>query len=516
MANLSTGFHLMTLLVHILILGILSSVILLEGALLFPKRSRHHRFITPKPIPCHNRHASAISHTIDQIQDHLENTPSNEFHIEKYEVYKQFIQDVLASPRVSRRETNEDLDVVARVLLEPTLVPYFPIDSWYDDQSDIYPPDNVTASRKQTFINQLRSQRDTYMNITGISTEQYKLALKALNYLGDTCAKRNASLPLFLGWTKVKELGVMLQENALSTYLYVLTNSNSLPSTISTDQAIHDWSNETDTLLSEIAGFHDLMYQPCEKTVTLRIKSYIDRGDVHKAERLLDTLPKVGGELRLRTCVPILDVYCRQNGDMASALKLYKKMKESSTVLLESEIFSMLISSLAAYGYFCPNAAPINGAQELGYTKGPELLNEILRDMAEDVVEISNKAATEIRNGFVQGFQGLKMSRNLERVPWDCQLFPVSHPALSDELVACRVTVDERTGQCPRSQTRLKLMVLSQEDRRQMYNVLLNMAESQFESYDAKLEAKNQKSKVDLLESDFARNELQKFAVWLE
>jgi hypothetical protein len=49
-----------------------------------------------------------------------------------------------------------------------------------------------------------------------------------------------------------------------------------------------------------------------------------------------------------------------------------------------------------------------------------------------------------------------------------------------------------------------------------MFNVLLNMAEAQFESYDAKLDAKNQKSKAEGLERDFARNELQKFASWLE
>ena len=439
---------------------------------------------------------------IMQMPDEPVSGPTSDFSINKNHVYKQFILDVLASPRVSRRESDEDMIVVSKILLEPSFVTYFQI----DEQSVTSAETNVTYSRKQMFMNQLRSQRDKYMNITGITTAQYKLALKALNYLGDTCAKRNSSLPLYVGWSKVRELGVILQENALSTYLYVLT----------TESSNEDWSYETDVILSEVATFHDLMYEPCEKTVTLRIKSYIDRGDVCKAELLLDTLPKVGGELRLRTCVPILELYCRRNGDMASALKLYKKMKASSTVLLEPEIFSMIISSLAIHGCFQPNATYIDSAFALGYSKGPELLDQLLTDMAEDVVEISNTAATEIRNGFVQGFKGLNIARNLERVPWDCQLYPVAHPASPDELIACRVTVDGKTGLCPRSQTRLKLMVLSEEDRRQMYNVLFNMAESQFNDYDAKLEAKNQNLKTDLPERDFARNELQKFASWLE
>jgi len=311
----------------------------------------------------------------------------------------------------------------------------------------------------------------------------------------------------------------------LSTYLYVLSSSTKTTTTtnayISTrTTTIHEEnvpsSQETDDLLSEIATFHDLLYEPCEKTITLRIKSYIHRGDVQKAEILLDTLPKMGGDLRLRTCVPILEQYCRYKPDMAAALKLYKKMRSSSTVLLEPEIFAMILSSLATQGYFQPNATMIEGALELGYSQGPSLLDEILGDMAEDVVEITNIAATEIRNGFVEGFQGWTMAHTLHRVPWDCQLYPVNYPAVSDELVACRVTVDEKTGFCPRSQTRLKLMVLSDEDRRRMFDVLLNMAEAQFESYDLKLEAKNQRSKVDVLEGDFARNELKKFASWLE
>jgi len=145
---------------------------------------------------------------------------------EKYNIYKQSMRDVLQSSRVSRRETDEDLQVVSKILLDTSSIPYFPID-WIDDytlmmnETNIEPSSSsatttvtnrnhsysLSSSRKHTFMNNLKSQRDLYINVTGIQPNQYKLAVKALNYLGDSCAKKNFPYPLHYGWMKVRELG---------------------------------------------------------------------------------------------------------------------------------------------------------------------------------------------------------------------------------------------------------------------------------------------------------------------
>jgi hypothetical protein len=72
----------------------------------------------------------------------------------------------------------------------------------------------------------------------------------------------------------MKECGMLPRENGLSTYMYAL----------SLDEAFADVS-------AEVASLHDLLYEPNEKTITLRIKELIFRNDALGAEKILASLP---------------------------------------------------------------------------------------------------------------------------------------------------------------------------------------------------------------------------------
>ena len=109
-------------------------------------------------------------------------------------------------------------------------------------------------------------------------------------------------------------------------------------------------SSSSDTA-TEVATFHDLFYEPNEKTVTLRIKSMIANENAAGAEELLQGSVGNGEWKKLRTYVPLLEMYCRQ-GDMTSALHLYRQMQKQSRVHFEPETYALLLGTLAERGWF--------------------------------------------------------------------------------------------------------------------------------------------------------------------
>eukprot|EP00553_Chaetoceros_curvisetus_P010419 CAMPEP_0204633726 /NCGR_PEP_ID=MMETSP0717-20131115/27825_1 /ASSEMBLY_ACC=CAM_ASM_000666 /TAXON_ID=230516 /ORGANISM="Chaetoceros curvisetus" /LENGTH=91 /DNA_ID=CAMNT_0051651977 /DNA_START=153 /DNA_END=424 /DNA_ORIENTATION=- len=89
-----------------------------------------------------------------------------------------------------------------------------------------------------------------------------------------------------------------------------------------------------------------------------------------------------------------MKLYCEQ-GNVSSALKLFKRMREATNVLLEPENYVLLVSVLAENGYFRSNSDPVAGAKEIGYNSdcGPEFFDELLQEMSEDILEISSASA---------------------------------------------------------------------------------------------------------------------------
>jgi hypothetical protein len=125
----------------------------------------------------------------------------------------------------------------------------------------------------EDFQNNLRAQKEAFMAKTNLTSIQYGYATKVLAYIGDYCAKRQEPRPLTIAWRKLLESGVLPRENTISTYMYALA-----------------LDERTSDLCGQAAMVHDLLFEPNEKTVALRIKGHIASGDAVGAEVLLQTL----------------------------------------------------------------------------------------------------------------------------------------------------------------------------------------------------------------------------------
>lgn len=353
-------------------------------------------------------------------------------------------------------------------------------------------------SSSDTFRSDRKEHQQRFMNATGFSPAQYDYAMRCLTYTGDKCAKGKSSAPVLVAWHKMQESGMVPRENCVSAYMYVLGLSE----------------DDRDTCL-EVATFHDLLYAPNEKTITLRIKSYITRGDAVGAEGILDSLPDKGKSAewkRLRTFLPILSHYCSV-GDPSSVLRLFRQMRVSEGVFLDADTYALAIGSLARQGCFRLDAAPIDGATEYGFSDafGPKLFNELASELADDLLELSESAAKTIFNSFRTGFADTDALGDQSEVQ--------DIPACADfdgRLLLGQVQVNDTTAVCPESGARLRLFTLNERQRKHVHNTLLEMAAAQHEEYGEKLNARSKSNRpLEPRDGDYALQELSKFSEWL-
>jgi pentatricopeptide repeat protein len=409
--------------------------------------------------------------------------------------YKVAMADVLSSFRVmQKKDREEDLDSAKRFLFAS------------NRNVDI----DISLSNPNDFQEQIKRQSQKIEDEGKLNSHQRQLALRALSYMGDYCAKKQTSLPLYVAWDKIKEAGLTPRNHALSSYLYMLSSQNDIDDIVS--------SSDGSDITGEVATFHDVMYEPTENTVSIRIKSLVRQGKAAEAEDLLWALGSTNTKvLRLRTCLPVLELYCQQ-GNASSALRVYHRMRKAPSVHFESYTYVGFISFLARLGNLKCNAHSIEGASDLGYPdSGPKLLDRIVSDMAEEILEITSHQAIEIRNAMVEGFCDTTSVRNLAKVPFDCTLASVDVPADPDELVASRVTITANSMSCPRTNTKLRLIDLETNQKERMHATLLKMADTQFEAYDAMLQSKGHKSsKASNMEENYAAKHLKSFADWLD
>lgn len=410
--------------------------------------------------------------------------------------YIKAISEVLSAFRVMQKKDNqEDLESAKHFLFATQRI----VDT------------NLSLNNAQEFQLWRLNQSQHFQELLELNPKQRQLALRALSYVGDYCAKMKTSLPLYIAWDKIKEAGFAPRNNALSSYLYMLSSNP--------DGSIQTCTSyDVNNIPGEVAMYHDFLYEPTENTVSIRIKRLVQEGNAEGAEALLWGLDVSNSKaLRLRTCLPVLELYCQQ-GELSSALKVYNRMCSSSSVHFEADTYVNFIISIARLGSFNCDADEIQSAIDLDYPPcGPQLLDRIATDMSEDILEITGKQAIGIRNAMVEGFRGMNAIRNLAQVPFDCALASTDVPAEVDELVANRITVDSNTMLCPRTNTKLRLIHLEREQKEHMHATLLKMAESQFEAYDAMLQSKGHKpSKGSLLEENYAAKHLEGFAEWLD
>lgn len=455
-------------------------------------------------------------------------TPYNDDNL--FSAYLSSMEEVLGSFRVmQKKDSIEDLEQAKKFLFAPQRYVQIKECSKPESDSESY------LQTKQSFQDCRKEQSKSFQDATGLSQNQKQLVVRALSYMGDYCAKKRMSAPLYVAWDKIKESGVSPKENAISAYLYMLS---SMP-------LEKDFEYD---IATEVAIYHDLIYKPTENTVSISIKSLVERGRTEQAEQLLWDLEATAREnakvvnnnpnakkkqkehdlLKLRTCIPVLESFFN-DGNITRGFQLYMKMQTIPSVIFDAETYVLMLTSLARRGFFrntanAAHAISTSVLDELGFEQGygAGLFNGLVSQMAEDVLDISSDSAKEIRNAFVDSFSSLnpsaqKAGRNLYHVPFDCDMAPLSTLSKADELVANRVRLGTNSTSCPRTNATLRLIQLDEDQRKHVHDTLLEMADHQFEVYQAKMQQKSKKAKTasDPLEDNYAKKHIEGFAKWL-
>lgn len=435
---------------------------------------------------------------------------------EVWQSYTELMSDVMQADRVLRKRkkiTEEQIQAVQAYLLEKV-----PLEA-----HDIGPPPSILSRMDQSeetqeddaqqklFRNQLQTRQEEFRQHTNFTSEVYEYCGRSLSYLADICAKGQQTAPCLIAWSKIIESGLIPLENTLSTYMYVLSMDNDK---IVKGSALQQ--QQTGALL-EVAAFHEILYGPNEKSVTLRIKTLVANGDAAAAEDWLNKHYDGGQEkkqslqpMRLRTYAPILEYYCEE-GDIESALRLYQDMQQSEGVHLDAETYARIIGSTARHGWFRlpreqqPTAAQTCDLTQYGFSAspGPELLDELMERLAEDLLEVDEASANVLLRAFEDGF-----AANADTGGED-----------KPRVVATRVSVDNTTAICPETNVKLRLFTLTEEQKRLVHDNLLQMAAVEHEDYFGKIQArKPQAAKIQNKTRDggqVAVKELSKFSDWL-
>ncbi len=376
---------------------------------------------------------------IDKMKNNEDN--ANRFDRHSYEQYETMMSELVYSERYRRKRSRRFYDdeilqpVIDWLLKDERFIPYdyhilmeaieggivtSPNDS--EDKEDITQSDNFSGnsstssnmtldkksmrksfrvevstkgSQSQQFLEQLQEQRQSFMEKSGFTNQQYDHAVRAFNILSSRCAKIGSTSSVSIAWEKMKEAGIIPASDAMTSYLYVsgmmtasglfrmppslenahltaaaaTTASNHLSSVLNilgtannleTTRLPNKNDNETENnnpsgridLPTEIAVFHDLLFEPTEKSISLRVKRLVSQGNASGAEELLNSIPSISNDdAKLRTYLPVLKLYCEQR-NFNSALKLFKRMRDEPSVRLEPENYVLLISALAENGYF--------------------------------------------------------------------------------------------------------------------------------------------------------------------
>ena len=188
--------------------------------------------------------------------------------------------------------------------------------------------------------------------------------------------------------------------------------------------------------------------------------------------------------LRLRAYQPILKLYL-DRGDVSSAMSLFKRMRETPSVILEAETYVQLIAAVAENGFFCTDAPPIEGCLELGFDppSGPALLDQLVSALAEDFLEITPALAKRLHTAMIKAFKNTEIGRNLEELHPLAPLQQDNETGRPGDVLASRVEIDTNTGICPKSGARLRLITLDQQQRHKLKGGLLELADTQFKRF---------------------------------
>lgn len=431
------------------------------------------------------------------------------FDQQQFSAFENAIEEIVSKRNVMRdfRKNEEDLIVVKKHLLDKRrYLPQWEIDQFLPPSKDSTTLAESSNGKEDDAVvpytkQKLRQRCNMYLDQTGLTPPQHKMATLLLAHLADNCAKNSSPEPLHVAWEKILEAGMAPLSRTLSTYLYVLSLEGEI------DSSKRDVS-------AEVAMFHDSLYEPTEKTITLLVKSFVGRGDAAGAEALLEGIADGPlGQLRHRTTSPILKLYC-EKGDIDSALRLYHMMRTTSRVKMDAATYADFIAAVAKNGYFTSDANCIVGAEDLGYSQscGSELLDLLITEMAEDALDISEESAKVLQNGFASGFKEygngtISDSDGMEPLVTLCD---------NGSLVANRVMVDKDTAKCPATDTTLRLIVLEKAQRIHVHDTLIDMAREKSMEYTTKLASKGRSTSDNVEKAERATQILREFSEWLD
>ena len=397
-----------------------------------------------------------------------------------WEAYESAINDVISSRRVLKKDKPETLEEAREFLLSKKCLQSIP---------------SPLVTNGETLEDEIRVQRDRFMEHYNLSRDQYNYVMRSLVYLGDYCAKKQRAPGILVAWEKMKESGILPKQNSLSTYMYILGSDDDC----------------RDTLM-EVATFHDIFFSPNENSITLRIKHFIQKNQVDKAEEILSSLKDSDDGTsckKLRTFLPILEHYCI-TGNASSILRIFQEMQKSPGVYFDSESYALVIASLAKFGHFRSDAVPIDGASSAGFsaTCGPNLFHELATIMAKDILELSKTAAEAIFRGFREGF--LNSDNKYEEIPTLTRSEETSDLS-GESLLIGRVEIDNTTALCPVSGAQLRLIALDEDQRQHVHDTLIKMAGMQYSEY-----TKSSKTPAETEDDNKGIQQLSHFSNWLE
>lgn len=126
-----------------------------------------------------------------------------------------------------------------------------------------------------------------------------------------------------------------------------------------------------------------------------------------------------------------------------------------------------------------------------------------MKEMADDILEISSASARRLYNAIADGMEGY--NNTLKPILSLAGLVTDNSEAMSTELIASRVAVGETTGFCPRSGVKLQLIKLEKDQRKQLHSSLIELAKTRFEEF-----AGNDQ------DANYAAEHLNSFAEWLK
>ena len=426
----------------------------------------------------------AMDIMLSQSLQSVEETTLLDFDDEVWDLYVNTMTEVMESRRVIKKDALEDIQAVQDYLVSKETLLGVP---------------SPTLLNQREIQDSMADQAMRFRNHYNFTVEQYQFAFRSLVYFGDTCAKRGLGSVVVVPWHKIKEAGMIPRENSLTTYMYILSAAEEIST-----------CNEA---LDEVATLHDLIHSPKEKTIFLRMKILIGKGDIDGAETLLNSLPDkndgIGEWKRLRTFLPILEYYS-STANAGFILRLLTDMRRSPGVILDAETYAMIIGSLAKCGSFKCDASPIEGYRTAGFeaSHGPHLFDEIAVMMGEDILELTEEAARRIFVDLLTGFGGCEGATHDASTPI---------PSLSDGppntpgLRIGRVEITHTTGLCPATGAKLRLLRLDDAQRQHVQGQLLEMARLSYQEF-----TKNKAHIDDNETQDYGFEQLSKFSAWLE